>query len=208
MATPATWPWPDLRLLPRARAGGRLSQWVLRGLARHEHHGPALPRRARTLPRQHGRARRLEAVQIDSELGTVTPGQPRWDLTAKLALCAATTHVSLIRPLQLGASRRRRSFAIATRNCLRRPRSAACCGRTCSGPSTATAGDQGTERRAATSARSSASPIGHVRCSRKPTSSTIQGAPTRNATSQRRGIVAAQPASIRRRWTIARHTST
>ena len=36
-------------------------------------------------------ARRLEAVQIDSELGSVTPGHPQWELAKKLALCAVTT---------------------------------------------------------------------------------------------------------------------
>jgi len=39
-------------------------------------------------------ARRLEAVKIESELGSCTPGQPQWDLARKLALCAATTVIT------------------------------------------------------------------------------------------------------------------
>jgi hypothetical protein len=42
-------------------------------------------------------ARRLEATQIDSDLGTSRPGDDDWDAAQKLALCAATTFLSLIR---------------------------------------------------------------------------------------------------------------
>ena len=81
--------------LERAPEGGY--QWDLRGLARHEHHAGLHSLGVRVLFRVNTAARRLEAAQIDSELGAVTPGQPRWALAKKLALCAATTHVSLVR---------------------------------------------------------------------------------------------------------------
>ena len=72
----------------------------------------------RVLFRVNTAARRLEAAQIDSELGSVTPGQPRWALAKKLALCAATTHVSLVRHFNWVHLAAGGPFAIATRNCL------------------------------------------------------------------------------------------
>lgn len=58
----------------------------------------------------------LRAQRIDSEAGSVRAGDPGWDLAAKLALCAATTHLSLVRHFNgvhlAGGS----AMAIATRN--------------------------------------------------------------------------------------------
>ena len=42
-------------------------------------------------------AGRLRATTIASELGTSSPGDADWDASVRLALCAATTHLSLIR---------------------------------------------------------------------------------------------------------------
>ncbi|HYO71258.1 MAG TPA: lipoxygenase family protein [Archangium sp.] len=62
------------------------------------------------------REHRLQVVQIDSELGVSRPEDARWELSRKIALCAATTHMSLVRHLNwvhlIGGS----SAAIATRN--------------------------------------------------------------------------------------------
>lgn len=102
--------------LERAPEGGY--QWDLRGLARHEHHAGLHSLGVRVLFRVNTAARRLEAAQIDSELGSVTPGQPRWALAKKLALCAATTHVSLVRHFNGVHLAAGGPFAIATRNCL------------------------------------------------------------------------------------------
>jgi arachidonate 15-lipoxygenase len=102
--------------LERAPEGGY--QWDLRGLARHEHHAGLHSLGVRVLFRVNTAARRLEAAQIDSELGAVTPGQPRWALAKKLALCAATTHVSLVRHFNWVHLAAGGPFAIATRNCL------------------------------------------------------------------------------------------
>jgi hypothetical protein len=100
----------------RAPEGGY--QWDLRGLARHEHYPGLHPLGVRVLFRVNTAARKLEAVQIDSVLGSITPGQPRWDLAKKLALCAATTHVSLVRHFNGVHLAAGGPFAIATRNCL------------------------------------------------------------------------------------------
>jgi hypothetical protein len=59
---------------------------------------------------------RLRAERIDSEAGSVRAGERDWELATKLALCAATTHLSLVRHfngvhLACGAQ-----MAIATRN--------------------------------------------------------------------------------------------
>ena len=102
--------------LERAPEGGY--QWDLRGLARHEHYDGLHSLGVRVLFRVNEAARRLGAVQIDSELGSCTLGQPRWELSTRLALCAATTHVSLVRHFNGVHLAAGGPFAIATRNCL------------------------------------------------------------------------------------------
>lgn len=71
--------------------------------------------------------RRLRAVAIDSEeLGHCTPDDPTWEEAQRLALCAATTHLSLIRHFNGIHLSMVGPFGIATRNmlhanhCLRR----------------------------------------------------------------------------------------
>ena len=112
--------WPSRAPTPaiseRAPEGG--FQWDLRGLARHEHHRGLRSLGVRVLFRVNAAARRLEAAQIDSELGSLTPGQPRWELAKKLALCAVDDRRLDGPPLQRRAPGRRRPLAIATRNCL------------------------------------------------------------------------------------------
>ena len=102
--------------LERAPEGGY--HWDLRGLARHEHYDGLHSLGVRVLFRVDSTARRLEAVQIDSELGSSTPGQPGWESAKKLALCAATTHVSLVRHMNGVHLAAGGPLAIATRNCL------------------------------------------------------------------------------------------
>ncbi|MGQ0716099.1 MAG: lipoxygenase family protein [Pseudonocardiales bacterium] len=62
--------------------------------------------------------RRLKAVEIDCELGRCKPGDPQWELAQKIALCAATTHVSLVRHFIGVHLALVGQFAIATRNTL------------------------------------------------------------------------------------------
>jgi arachidonate 15-lipoxygenase len=60
--------------------------------------------------------RKPQATEIECELGTITPAHPKWRLAVELALCAITTHMSLVRHfnaihLAFGAK-----FSQATRN--------------------------------------------------------------------------------------------
>ena len=107
----------------RAPEGGY--HWDLRGLARHEHHEGLHSLGVRVLFRVNTAARRLEAARIDSELGTIAPGQPRWELAKKLALCAVTTDVSMVRHFNGVHLAAGGLLAIATRNCLPADSSAA-----------------------------------------------------------------------------------
>jgi hypothetical protein len=93
-------------------------QWDLRHLARYEHYEGLRSLGVRVLFRVNTTTRRLEATQIDSELGPCTPGDPQWDLAQKLALCAVTTHLSLVRHFNGVHLAAGGPFAMATRNCL------------------------------------------------------------------------------------------
>jgi len=100
----------------KASEGGY--HWDFRKLDRYEYHPGLRSLGCRVLFRVDGAARKLDAAQIDSELGSCKPGDANWDLATKIALCAATTHVSLVRHfnwvhLACGAP-----LAIATRNSL------------------------------------------------------------------------------------------
>ncbi|HKR00966.1 MAG TPA: lipoxygenase family protein [Pyrinomonadaceae bacterium] len=91
-------------------------QWNLSQLDGYEYHAGLRPIGCRVLFRVNEGERRLEATQIDCDLGTCRPGDPDWEFAQKIALCAATTHVSLVRHfngihLAVGGP-----FAIATRN--------------------------------------------------------------------------------------------
>jgi arachidonate 15-lipoxygenase len=98
----------------RAPEGGY--QWDLRQLADFEYHKGLRSLGVRVLFQVNEATRQLDATRIDCELGSCTPSDPNWELAQKIALCAATTHVSLVRHfngvhLAAGAP-----FAIATRN--------------------------------------------------------------------------------------------
>lgn len=98
--------------LGRAAEGGY--QWDLRGLGRYERH-PGL--RSLGLRVSFGMERgRLAAQRIECALGDCRPGEATWVAASELALCAATTHMSLVRHfnwlhLALGGP-----LAMATRN--------------------------------------------------------------------------------------------
>ena len=102
--------------LQRAPEGGY--EWDLRDLGRYECHQGLRTLGVRVLFAVDEAARRLVPVEIDCELGRRTPTDPDWELAQKLALCAATTHLSLVRHftgLHLALTAQ---FAIATRNTL------------------------------------------------------------------------------------------
>ncbi|MGH3875076.1 MAG: lipoxygenase family protein [Pseudonocardiaceae bacterium] len=93
-------------------------EWDLRHLGEYECH-PGLRRLgARVLFEVNQDTRRLEAVEIECELGVRKPGDPEWELAQRIALCTATTDVSLVRHfvgIHLALVGR---FSIATRNVL------------------------------------------------------------------------------------------
>lgn len=104
------------RYTERAPEGGY--QWDLRGLGQYEHHPGLRSLAVRVRFRVDAEARALRATQIESELGVATPGDGSWEPASRLALCAASTYLSLVRHfnwihLALGSA-----MAIATRNAL------------------------------------------------------------------------------------------
>lgn len=102
--------------LERAPEGGY--QWDLRVLDGYEYHDGLRSLGARVVFRVNNGNRRLEAAQIDCELGSCRPGDEQWELAQKLALCAATTHVSLVRHFNYVHLASGAPFAMATRNSL------------------------------------------------------------------------------------------
>lgn len=98
----------------RAPEGGY--QWDLRALDGYEHHQGLRSIGVRVLFKLNEGARRLEATQIDCDLGSCKPGDADWELAQRIALCAATTHVSLVRHFNGVHLAAGGPFAIATRN--------------------------------------------------------------------------------------------
>jgi arachidonate 15-lipoxygenase len=93
-------------------------QWDLRVLDKYEHHKGLRSIGARVRFRLDEAARRLEATEIDCELGVCKPTDESWGDAQRIALCAATTHVSLVRHFNGVHLAAGGPFAIATRNSL------------------------------------------------------------------------------------------
>jgi hypothetical protein len=91
-------------------------QWDLEVLDRYEVHSGLLPLGVRVTFRVDESSRRLEVVDIDSELGRSRPGDADWDRAQQIALCALTTHVSLARHYNGVHLASGGPLAIATRN--------------------------------------------------------------------------------------------
>lgn len=100
--------------LERAPEGG--FQWDLRKLDRYELHEGLRRLGVRVLFTLDPETRRLRPAQIDSEFGTCRPGDAQWASAQKLALCAATTHLSLVRHFNWVHLAAGGPLAIATRN--------------------------------------------------------------------------------------------
>ncbi len=116
---------PYFCYLRRTPGGGY--EWDLHDLGRYEYHPGLRKLGVRVDFELDKTTRRLRAVTIDSEeLGHCTPADPTWDEAQRLALCAATTHLSLIRHFNGIHLAMVAHFGIATRNvlhanhCLRR----------------------------------------------------------------------------------------
>jgi Lipoxygenase len=92
-------------------------QWDLRFLDRYERH-PGLRSLGTRVLFHLNEPGRLEAAQIDCELGVCKPGDANWGLAQKIALCAATTHLSLTRHFNWVHLASGGPLAIATRNSL------------------------------------------------------------------------------------------
>jgi hypothetical protein len=93
-------------------------EWDLLSLRDYEHHDDLINIGSRVLFRLDKRRRALEAYRIECELGKITPKDPLWDRACKIALCAASTHLSLVRHFNWVHLAGGAQLAIATRNCL------------------------------------------------------------------------------------------
>lgn len=71
--------------------------WDLTVLAGFEVHPELVPPVARVEFEVRPEARRVEAVRIETEFGTSAPGDDSWVDAVRLAMCAVSTHVSLVR---------------------------------------------------------------------------------------------------------------
>ena len=87
--SPATWP---------PTADGTFT-WDLRVLDDFEYHAGLRPLGSVvTFEAEAGASDgRLKAVRIDCDAGSCTPSDPEWPLAQRLALCAASTHLSVVR---------------------------------------------------------------------------------------------------------------
>ena len=99
----------------RRCADGRF-EWDLQSVGDFAHHEGLVKLGARVVFEVERTQRVLRAVAIESSLGHSVPGDAGWELAKRLALCSATTHLSLVRHfnwvhLAVGAH-----LAIATRN--------------------------------------------------------------------------------------------
>jgi arachidonate 15-lipoxygenase len=99
---------------------GEAFQWDLTGLDEFEVHRGLYPLGAAVRFELDRGAHRLSPVEIDCELGVCKPDDPDWELARKIALCAATNHLSLVRHFNWIHLTAVSQFTIATRNNLPR----------------------------------------------------------------------------------------
>jgi arachidonate 15-lipoxygenase len=71
--------------------------WDLSALAGFEVYPQLVPPAARVEFELRPEEHRVEPIRIDSELGSSVPGDDTWDDAVRLAMCAVSTHVSLVR---------------------------------------------------------------------------------------------------------------
>lgn len=91
-------------------------KWDLRGLGRYDYHDRLYGLGMKVLFRIDPIRGGLQAFQIDTVLGQASPGDPKWELSKKIALCALTTHLSLVRHFNWVHLASAAHLAIATRN--------------------------------------------------------------------------------------------
>jgi Lipoxygenase len=100
------------------RAAGDGYEWDFDFLKGYEHHPGLRSLACRVVFRVEEDAERLSAVEIESELGVSRPGDGPWVEARRIALAAATNHLSLIRHFNWVHLAAVASFATATRNTL------------------------------------------------------------------------------------------
>ena len=93
-----------------------LFEWDLQRLSHYEHHSGLRRIGCRVVFEIDPLRRGLRATRIVSELGDLTPADTRWEAAKQLALCAATTHLSLVRHFNWVHLAGGAMLAIATRN--------------------------------------------------------------------------------------------
>ena len=98
------------------RSGAATWEWNLLDLNNYEHHAGLVKIGSRVLFRRPPRRRSLQAYEIDCALGTITPSNPEWEQACKIVLCAASTHLSLVRHFNWVHLAGGAQLAIATRN--------------------------------------------------------------------------------------------
>ena len=91
-------------------------EWDLRHLGDYEHHAGLRSLGCRVRFQLDESAQRLSAVEIECELGVCRPGDESWELAQKIALCAATNDLSLVRHFNWVHLTAVSQFTIATRN--------------------------------------------------------------------------------------------
>jgi hypothetical protein len=95
-------------------------EWDLTKLNDYEHHDGLMQIGSRVLFRRDTVRRSLRAYSIECKLRKVPiqPSDPEWDQATKIALCAASTHLSLVRHFNWVHLAGGAQLAIATRNSL------------------------------------------------------------------------------------------
>jgi hypothetical protein len=92
-------------------------EWDLTVLDDYEYHPGLLQIGSRVLFALDPVRRCLRAKRIECVLGAIEPDDSRWDRACKIALCAASTHISLVRHFNWVHLAGAAQLAIATRNC-------------------------------------------------------------------------------------------
>lgn len=95
-------------------------EWNLLLLSDYKHHDGLKKIGSRVLFRLDPIRRALQAYRIECALDTtpIDVADPRWDKACKISLCAASTHLSLVRHFNWVHLVAGAQLAIATRNCL------------------------------------------------------------------------------------------
>jgi hypothetical protein len=99
----------------KSRKDGRW-EWDLTMLDSYEHHPGLVKIGSRVVFRENKKKHSLEVDEIHCALGKITPFQPEWEQATKIALCAASTHLSLVRHFNWVHLAGGAQLAVATRN--------------------------------------------------------------------------------------------